>query len=61
MSTTMVATPSDGLSSNGLPSNDLSVESECNGHEARHPILLTFSAADEGGISRLTEAFRQFF
>lgn len=43
------------------PSEGLSVDFDCNSHDGRHPILLTFSAADEGGLSRIVESYRQFF
>lgn len=44
-----------------VPSNGLTVDTNGIDYETRHPTLLTFSAADEGGISRLMEAYRQFF
>ena len=44
-----------------VPSSDIPVDPNHTGHEGTHLILLVFSAADEGGISRLTEAYRQFF
>lgn len=43
-----------------VPSISIPVDPNHTGHEETHLILLTFSAADEGGVFRLTEAYRQF-